>query len=218
MLKNVVNFGSIAKLTLCSLMVGLGFGLATRFFNVFYDLALGASDRQISAVFAVGALAGAVAILFSGVFIRRWGRIRSIAATQLVSVPFLMLMVFVPLLVPGLPLVVAFFLIHEAFYSIAMPIRNQLSMELTVTKERGTTAGMTHMSFDLGGAFGAGMSGILIGAGAAEVSQSVGVGEFVPAFTVAALLVVSAAILYYVFFRGWEARQTRPTVAALEVG
>ena len=218
MLKNVVNFGSIAKLTLCSLMVGLGFGLATRFFNVFYDLALGASDRQISAVFAVGALAGAVAILFSGVFIRRWGRIRSIAATQLVSVPFLMLMVFVPLLVSGLPFVIAFFLVHEAFYSISMPIRNQIAMELTVAKERGTTAGMTHMSFDLGGAFGAGMSGVLIGAGAEEISRGLEVVKFVPAFTVAALLVVASAILYYVFFRGWEARQTRAAVAAAAAG
>jgi len=218
MLKNVVNFGSIAKLTLCSLMVGLGFGLATRFFNVFYDLGLGATDRQISAIFAFGALAGAVAIVFSGVLISRWGRIRSIAATQLVSVPFLLLMVIVPMLVPGLPLVVVFFLLHDAFYSMSMPIRNQLSMELTVARERGTTAGMNHMSFDLGGAFGAGMSGVLIGAAGAEVSQGVAVGEFVPAFTVAALLVVSAALLYYVFFRGWETRLTRPTVAALEAG
>jgi len=48
--------------------------------------------------------------------------VRSIAASQAASVPFLLLMVFVPLVLPGLPLVVAFFIIRDAFYSISNPI------------------------------------------------------------------------------------------------
>ncbi len=210
-LRNVVNFGVIAKLTLCSLIVGLGFGLAARFFNVYFDLALGATDRQISAIFAVGALAGAVAILFSGVLVRRWGKVLSITMTQIASVPFLMLMV----LVPALPAVVAFFFLRDAFYGISMPIRNQLAMEFTVAKERGTTAGMTHMSFDLGGAFGAGIAGALIGVGADQVTGLIATSEFVPVFTVAAALVLAAAVLYQLFFRGLEVRQ-RTTAPAVE--
>ena len=215
-LKNVVNFSNIAKLTLCSLLVGLGYGLATRFFNVFFDLALGASDRQISAIFALGALGGAGAILFSGIFVRKLGRVRSIAITQTASVPFLLLMVAVPLALPGLPLVVVFFILRDALYGISMPIRNQLAMELTVARERGTTAGMTHMSFDLGGAFGAGMAGALIGVGAREASRSIDVGQFLPAFIVAAFLVLAAALLYHVFFHEWEAQSVRPPLAARE--
>ncbi len=218
-LKNVVNFSNIAKLTLCGLVVGMGFGLATRFFNVFFDLALGASDRQISAIFAVGALAGASSILFSGMFVRKWGKTRSIVATQLASAPFLMLMVLVPAIVPGLPIVVVFLLLRDASYSISMPARDQLAMELTVAQERGTAAGMTHMSFDLGGAFGAGISGTLIGVSAAEASRGlVDVGQFVPAFIVAAALVVAAAALYHVFFQGREARVVQATVTAPEAG
>ena len=117
MLKNIVNFPAIAKLALCNLAVGLGLGLATRFFNVYFDLGLGATDRQISAIFAV-----ATAIVLSGIFVRKWGTVRSIAASQAASVPFLLLMVFVPLVLPGLPLVVAFFIIRDAFYSISNPI------------------------------------------------------------------------------------------------
>ena len=206
MLKNIVNFPTIAKLALCNLAVGLGLGLATRFFNVYFDLGLGATDRQISAIFAVAAIGGATAILLSGIFVRRWGTVRSIAASQAASVPFLLLMVFVPLVLPGLPMVVAFFIIHDAFYSISNPIRNQLAMETTLARERGTTAGLTHMTFDVGGAFGAGMAGALIGVGAAEVSQGVEVARFVPAFAVAGLLVLAAAGLYYFFFRSWDGR------------
>ncbi len=208
-LKNVVNFSNIAKLTVASLVVGTGFGLATRFFNIFFDLGLGATDRQISAIFAVGAVGGAGAIVFSGMLVQKWGKVRSIVVTQIASVPFLVLMVAVPMAVAGLPLVVAFFLLRDAFYSLSMPIRNQISMELTVAKERGTTAGMTHMAFDLGGAFGAGIAGILIGVEAANVDIGVDVAEFLPAFVVAAALVVIAAAMYHVFFQGWESRLRR---------
>ena len=197
-LKNVVNFASIAKLTLCSLLVWLGFGMATRFFNVFFDLAMGATDRQISAILGFGALAGASAILFSGLLVRKLGKTRSIAISQVVAVP---------LAVPGLPMVVASFFLYDAFYSISMSVRNQLAMELTVAQERGTTAGMTHMSFDMGGAFGAGMAEALIGVSSEEASLGVRVGEFVPAFTVAGVLVLSAAVLYYVFFAREETAQ-----------
>ena len=208
-LKNVVNFSAIAKLALCNVMVGLGMGLATRFFNIFFDLGIGATDRQLSAIFAVAALAGATAVLFSGMLVRRWGTVRSIAITQLASVPFLLLMIFVPLAIPGLPLVVVFFILRDALYSISNPVRNQLAMEMTVARERGTTAGLTHMTFDLGGAFGAGLAGALIGISAAEASVGVDVARFVPAFTVAAVLVVLAAGLYYLFFKDWDERRTR---------
>ena len=114
-----------------------------------------------------------------------------------------------PLAIPGLPLVVVFFILRDALYSISNPVRNQLAMEMTVARERGTTAGLTHMTFDLGGAFGAGLAGALIGISAAEASVGVDVARFVPAFTVASVLVVVAAGLYYLFFKDWDERRTR---------
>lgn len=66
-------------------------------------------------------------------------------------------------------------------------------MEFTVSRERATTAGLTHMVFDLGGALGAGLAGMLI----------VG-GDFLPAFSVASILFLIPAVLYYLFFVGLE--------------
>jgi len=85
-----------------------------------------------------------------------------------------------------------------------------------LARERGTTAGITHMTFDVGGAFGAGMAGALIGVGAAEVSQGVEVARFVPAFVVAGLLVLAAAGLYYFFFRSWDGRPQPAAEPAVE--
>jgi predicted MFS family arabinose efflux permease len=106
--------------------------------------------------------------------------------------------------------------LRDALYSIPNPVRNQLAMERTVAREEGATAGLTHMTFDLGGAFGAGLAGVLIDPSSAEASSGVDIARFVPAFTMAVLLVVFVAGLYYVFFRDWNERRSQANESALE--
>lgn len=195
-LRNVVHFRIVAQLTLLSLVVGVAFGLTVRFFNIFFQDVFKATDSQVGTILAMAALAGAGSILLSPVVAQRWGQVKGILVTQVLSIPFLLLIA----VLPSLSAVTVFFLVRGAVYSIGLPLRNQLSMEFISAKERGTTAGFTHMSFDLGGGLGAGMAGLLI----------TGTG-FASAFTVAAALILVPAILYYVFFAGLEASSQRAT-------
>ncbi|GEM_PF-171878 len=194
------NFRSVMQLTLLSLLVGSAFGLTIRFFNVFFQEAHGASDGQIGTTLALASIAGASAILIAPLLAQRWGKVRSIFFTQALSVPLLMVIA----LVPSYTIVTSLFLIRGAMYSIAGPLRNQLSMELVTAKERGTTAGFSHAAFDLGGSVGAGVAGVLI----------VG-GGFATAFTAAAVLILIPAVLYFTFFekRESQARQDAAQVA-----
>ncbi|MBI2863386.1 MAG: MFS transporter [Chloroflexi bacterium] len=201
-LANIVSHSVIAKLTLCSVLIGVAFGLTTRFFNVFFADGLGASDQEVGLIFALSSLGSAALILASPAMSRRWGRVLGILVSQVGSLPFLILMV----LLPGLPLAATFFILRGALYGISMPLRHQLSMEFITSRERATTAGITHMVFDLGGAVGAWAAGILI------VENN-----FAPAFLAGALIFLAPAILYYVFFAGMEKaraarRVTRPAV------
>lgn len=100
---------------------------------------------------------------------------------------------------PSLSAVTALFLVRGALYGLSRPLRGQPSMEVVGSRERGTTAGFTHTSFDLGGGVGAGIAGVLIAGGG-----------FVLAFAVAAVLVLVPTFLYYVFFAHMEARARRP--------
>ena len=197
----MANFRSVMQLTLLSLMVGTAFGLTIRFFNVFFREAHGASDSQIGTTLALASIAGASAILIAPLLAQRWGKVRSILFTQALSVPLLMVIA----LVPSYSIVTSIFLIRGAMYSIAQPLRNQLSMELVTAKERGTTAGFSHAAFDLGGSAGAGVAGVLI----------VG-GGFATAFTAAAVLIFVPAVLYFTFFekRETEARQSAASAVA----
>ncbi len=193
--RGLPSFGNIVRLTLLSLMVGTAFGLTIRFFNVFFQDVHHASDSQIGAVLGLGSIAGASAVLISPVLAQRWGKVKSIFYTQALSIPFLLLMA----VLPSLSAVTALFLVRGALYGISQPLRGQLGMEVVGPRERGTTAGFTHTSFDLGGGVGAGIAGVLISGGG-----------FVLAFAVASVLVLVPAFLYYVFFAHMEARARQP--------
>ncbi len=202
-LRNVVHHGIIARLTLLSLLVGTGFGLTVRFFNVFFEDVHGATDSQVGTILALGALASAGSILIAPVLAARWGKATGILITQALSIPVLLLLA----VVPSLTVVAVLFLVRGAIASIALPLRNQLSMEFVAARERGTTAGFTHTAFDLGGGIGAGIAGTVI-----EASG------FTPAFALAALLILVPAVLYYAFFAGLERHQRIAIPAAVAAG
>jgi MFS family permease len=188
-LRNVVNYGVIFRLTLCSALVGIGFGMTTRFFNLFFNMAHNANDEQVGLFLAIGALGSATTVLLSPYITRRWGMAKGTMYTTIASIPFLLFMA----AFSSLPLVVFFFVVRGAIYYISMPLRTQLSMMFVVSRERATTAGMTHMAFDLGGGVGAFLAGTMI----------VG-GEFLGAFGVAAVLLAVPAVLYHLFFTKME--------------
>lgn len=195
-LRNIEHHGILARLALCTLLIGIAFGLSTRYFNVFFAEAQHATDDQIGLIFAIGSLGGAAAVMTAPVLTARLGKVRAIVLSQVLSVPFLLLMV----ALGPLPLVVLMYLVRNAIYAVSMPVRNQFSMELVTSRERATTAGLNHMAFDLGGSAGAGVAGgLLLG------------GSFTPAFIAAGLIFLVPATLYYVFFARYEAR---PAVAS----
>jgi MFS family permease len=190
-LRNVEHHAILGRLALCTLLIGIAFGLSTRYFNVFFAEARHATDDQIGLIFAMGSMAGAGAVLIAPALTARFGRIRTIVLTQALSVPFLLLIV----VLGPLPLVATAYLIRTAIYAVSMPLRSQLSMELVTSRERATTAGLNHMAFDLGGAAGAGAAGaLLLGGG------------FIPAFAVAGIIFLVPAALYHVFFARYELR------------
>ncbi|MBI4233859.1 MAG: MFS transporter [Chloroflexi bacterium] len=202
-LRNVVHFGIIARLALLSIMVGVGFGLTIRFFNIFFQEAHNASDNQIGTMLALGSLASAGSVLISPAVAQRWGKAKGIMVTQVLSIPFLVLMA----AVPSLSVVTVLFLVRGAMYSIGLPLRNQLAMEFISPKERGTTAGFTHTAFDLGGGAGAGIAGILIAGGG-----------FMPVFAMAGALILVPGFLYYFFFARMEGRQQAAVMAPAAAG
>ncbi|MBI4216475.1 MAG: MFS transporter [Chloroflexi bacterium] len=191
-LKNIQSHQTIAKLAAAAFVVGAGFGFITPFFNVFFREMYFADYGTVGGIIALGSLGAAASTLLSPMFTQRLGKVKSILYSQLLAVPFIVLMVTVPFL----PLVVAFFFLRGAFWSISMPLRNQLAMEFVQPRERGTTNGLVHMMFDLPVASVSVLAGWFMARG-----------EFASAFLLAAAIAAIPAFMYYYFFHRMEQAQ-----------
>ncbi|MBI4297509.1 MAG: MFS transporter [Chloroflexi bacterium] len=198
-LKNIQSHAIIGRLFLCSLIVGLGFGFVTPFFNVFFREVHRASYETIGTIMSLGTLGAAAITLFSPMMVKRWGRVRSIAASTLGSIPFLMLIVLIPALAP----VAIFYIARMGIYSVSMPLRQQLAMELVVTRERGTANGLVHMAFDVPVAPAAFLAGVIMATG-----------NYLTAFSLAGAILVIPAFLYYSFFAKLEQKKFVPALAS----
>lgn len=192
-LRNIQSRGIIARLALCAAVYGSFFGLIIPFFSVFYREAHQLPYESVGAIMATGFIVGALGTLVLGPMLtRRFGKARGIWIVLWVAAPSVALMAFMPVL----PLVVVFFLINRAFFSISMPLRNQLAMELVVTRERGTTNGLIHGLFDIVGSPAAALAGFILATG-----------NFTLTFSMAAVLMAIPGVMYYYFFHKLENQQ-----------
>ncbi|MBI2328671.1 MAG: MFS transporter [Chloroflexi bacterium] len=192
-LRNIQSRGIIARLVVCTLVYGLFFGLVIPFFSVFFREAHLLPYQSVGTIMAAGFIGAVVGTLVLGPLVtRKFGKARGIWLVLWVAAPSVALMAYMP----ALPLVVVFFLVSRAFFSISMPLRNQLAMELVVTRERGTTNGLIHGAMDIVGSPAAALAGVILASG-----------NFTLTFSMAAVLVAIPGVLYYYFFHKLEERQ-----------
>lgn len=185
-LRNIQSHGIIARLVACAVVYGLAFGLLVPFFSIFFREGHLLPYESVGSIMAIGFLGSAAATLFLGPRLtRRLGKARGIRLAVWIAAPCVLLMA----LIPSLPFVVLFFLLQRAFWGITMPLRNQLAMELVVTRERGTTNGFIHAVFDILGAPAAALAGLIMAAG-----------NFTLSFSIAAVLIAIPGAMYYYFF------------------
>lgn len=192
-LRNIQSRGIIVRLVFCGLVYGSFFGLIIPFFSVFFREAHLLPYQSIGTIMATGFIFGALGTLVLGPRLtRRYGKARGIWVVLWVAAPAIALMAFMP----ALPLVVLFFLINRSFFNISMPMRNQLAMELVVTRERGTANGLIHSVFDLVGSPAALLAGAILATG-----------NFTLTFSMAAVLMTIPGVMYYYFFHKLEDQQ-----------
>ncbi len=135
----------IFKLTISNVLMGLGAGFIIPFLNVFFKLKFGASDALIGALFAGLSIAMGVASLASAPLASRFGKVRTIVWTQGLSLPFLLLLGFVPIF----QLSVVGFLVRGALMPMAAPIYNLFIMEQVAPEDRATVNGWATMYWNL---------------------------------------------------------------------
>ncbi len=138
--------GTFARLILPGFLISLGAGQVIPFLNVFVQHKFGLDLASLNAVFALTSLGTTLAILFQPALARRVGRIGSVVLVQAVSIPFLAVLGFSPILWT----VIGAMAIRNSLMNAGNPIFNAFAMERLAPRERATYAAAASLAWSLG--------------------------------------------------------------------
>lgn len=138
------------KLLLPGFITAMGAGQLIPFLNVFVQQKFGLDLAWINAFFAVASLGTALAILVQPFLAHRFGRIGSIVLVQGVSIPFLVVLGFSPVLWT----VVVALTVRNSLMNAGSPIWDAFAMDRVSPAERATLAAGMTMLWSIGWVFG----------------------------------------------------------------
>lgn len=173
------------QLLLPELVIGLGAGLLIPYLNVFFKRRFAIPDSLLGLTFAVSQLLMGLATLAAPMLAERWGKVRTVVVTELASLPFLLVLGFVPVL----PVAIAAFWLRGTLMNMAGPLYTAFAMEQIPEEERGKGGALLGLAWSIGQGIGPGISGL--------VQRSVG---FSPLFLATGTTYLTAALLLQAFF------------------
>jgi MFS family permease len=193
----VKNPERVWRLTAPEVVIGFGAGFALPLLNVFFRSGVGSMEVEIGAVFSAGQAFLVLGSFLAPLVASRLGKVPSVVATRLLSIPFLLLMafsidiggeVFSVLSVAGFA-----YIGRITLMNMASPVRSAFAMEILDERERGTQVGI---ELALSSAF----SGVASYFGA----QMMDLGDFRTPFLVMAASYLAGVFLFWRFFSGRE--------------
>jgi MFS family permease len=193
----------VLRLLVPQLIISLGAGLLIPYLNVFFKQRFAISDSLLGFSFGVSQLGMGLATMFAPIFAERWGKVRTIVASQLASLPFLLALGFVPLL----PVAIGAFWLRATLMNMGGPLYTAFAMEQARTEERGKLGALLGLIWSIGRGIGPGISGV--------VQQSFG---FPPLFLATGATYLGAAVLLQIFFGQVEGATGRSSLSAVPEG
>ncbi len=156
--KEFTSWGRVARLLVPEMLISLGAGLVIPFVALFLKHRLGATVTDVGVIQAVSSVAMALAALSTPRLARRFGLAGTIVLTQLVSLPFLLM---IPLST-SLPVTAVLFWMRGMLMNMSWPIYNQLSMEGLPAQDKPMVAGWVRFGWSIAWLAGSAIGGRLM--------------------------------------------------------
>lgn len=183
---------TIQKLVLVNGLIGMGWGLALPYFNVYFDIVLGASSRQIGFIFSLSQVVMMFTLLFVPILTEWLGKVKVVALVQLSSIPFLLLFTSTSVLT-----IAAFgYIMRSAIMNMSNPVLSNFNMEVVSEEQRATVNSLIWMSCYT-------CVGLSTYAGGLMMAHN----YYSLPFLLTCVLYVIATVLYYLFFEKMEKEQ-----------
>jgi MFS family permease len=167
------------------MLIGVGAGMVVPFFNVYFYDVLKASTGEIGLIFSAGQIVMVAGLLIIPMLVGRFGKVRTIALAQVLSIPFLILIA----LTTNIFFAAIGYIMRMTLMNMANPAVSSFNMEIVAEQERATVSSLTQMGWYLLYALSTFFSGI-------TMSQ----GNYLLPFMITCVVYFIAAVAYYVFF------------------
>lgn len=134
------------RLLLPGLLIPIGAGQVIPYLNLFIKHKFGLDLASLNGVFALTSIGTMLAVLYQPTLARRFGRVRSVVLVQGVSIPFLVVLGFSPLLWT----VIAAMTVRNSLMNAGNPIANSFAMDRVSPPERATLAAAMSLMWSIG--------------------------------------------------------------------
>ena len=138
------------RLLLPGFLISIGAGQVIPFMNLFVQDKFGLDLAALNGVFALTSVGTMLAVLYQPTLARRFGRLRSVVLVQGVSIPFLVVLGFSPILWT----VIAAMAVRNSLMNAGNPIASAFSMDRVSKPERATLAASSSLLWSLGWVIG----------------------------------------------------------------
>ncbi len=146
-------------LYLCQVaLVGFGAGLIVPFFSIYLKYMLGITDSVVGSIMAFSQFGTIVGGLIMPFLSRRFGRVRTVLACQLLSVPFLISISFPQ----GIILIAISFFFRSSLMNMASPVIRSMAMEIVDENKRTQMSSLVSLTNNMFRALGIFVGGIIM--------------------------------------------------------
>ena len=185
------SLGIIAKFSAANLMIGLGAGLIIPLIPTWFYLRFNVSDVFSGPLIAVSSIVMGLGAAFAPRISKRFGLVKGIVLTQMLSTGFLIAMPFSPTAEVAAPL----YVVRATLMNISSPLSDSFIMNLIAEDERATASSFNVVIWRLPNAASTVVGGSLLNGGNLSL----------PFYLCAALYLFSIA-LFYTLFRDTDVR------------
>jgi predicted MFS family arabinose efflux permease len=179
----------LPRLLVTPLLIGSGAGLVIPFLNLYFRDRFALESDGIGRIFAVSQALTAVGFVLGPALAKRFGMVRTAAASELLSVPFFTTLAFSF----NLPLSIAAFWLRGALMNMNQPVSRNFAMEIVKPHEQAFTNAMVEMTWSASWMVSTQVGGILIEKHGFKIPMLIAVG-----------LYTTASSLYLRFFHDTE--------------
>ena len=182
---HVQNWDFIGKYTIVTATVGLGAGMIVVFFNIFFKGAFGLDESTIGLIFGVNTVVLAIGNFVAPALSDRLGKVRTVVVTEMLSVPFLLMLSWAPTLWWA----VLAYVSRTALMNMAGPVSSAFFMERLDQEERATAIGVVRTGDSIARGVAANIGGLILASGLYRLP-----------YVLVSGLYVLAIVMFYAFF------------------